>query len=346
MFTKRELAPDQIEYIARVRSRLSAAPQHVRDRAAFYATTLMENGFPVLFDVGHLAHVVGVSPQVVGYIAARPARFYSDFRIPKRTGGSRLISAPVPTLKRIQSWIHNEITSTIEVHPACHGFVRGRSIATNAAPHVRADIIMKLDITDFFGSVQREQVYRVFRRLGYSPGMADVLTDLTTLNGAVPQGAPTSPDLANAAAGEMDFRLATFCRQRTVVYSRYADDLTFSGRAVTSRKTVRTIEHIVRNCGFQPNEKKKRFMSPATRQAVTGIVVNEYVNWPRERRRRLRQDVHFLETYGVDEHLARRGIDTRGYKEHIYGSVYALNAVKPVEAQLLLRKLDDVAWSY
>src|SRR3954453_12869674 len=106
MFTRRELDPEHVAYIDRVREGLAEAPAEVRDRAAFYATTPMETGFPVLFDIGHLAHVVGFPPHFVGFAASRSWRFYSDFRIPKRSGGSRRISAPNPLLKRLQDWIH------------------------------------------------------------------------------------------------------------------------------------------------------------------------------------------------------------------------------------------------
>jgi retron-type reverse transcriptase len=346
MFSRRDLTQPEVGYIAAVRDGLSAAPQEVRDRAAYYATTLMENGFPVLFDVAHLGYVTDTPPHVVGTLAARPAQFYSDFRIPKRAGGSRHIASPTPALKHLQRWIKDEITSRLEVHPACHGFVQGRSIRTNATPHVGAPLVLRLDLRDFFSSVTRQRVYRLFRRIGYAHAVAQLLTNLTTLDGVLPQGAPTSPDLANAAASTMDLRLTALCSRRDIAYTRYADDLTFSGSAVASRRTKRVIERIVRDEHFYPNEKKARYVSSGGRQLVTGLVVNEKVNWPRRYRRWLRQEVYYLQRFGVEAHLERRGVDPVGYKEFVYGHVYALNTVLPGEAQKHLQALDQVAWPY
>lgn len=346
MFTHHELTERQSRYLAEVRSALSRAPSGVRDRAACYATTLMENGFPVLFDQAHLAWATGVPSSVIAAMRRRPGSFYSEFRIPKRGGGSRVITAPSPALKQIQSWIHREIISQLEVHDACHGFVSGRSIVTNAEPHANEDIVLKLDLRDFFRTVDRSRVYRVFRRIGYSRDVARMLTALTTVGGALPQGAPTSPGLANVAAERLDHRLSRFCDRRQVVYTRYADDLTFSGELVTASSTKRTIERIIRDEGFIPHETKARYLGKHQRQSVTGIVVNDHVNWPRDRRRWLRQEVYYLSRYGVDEHLRRREVDERGYKEFVYGHVYALNMVRPAEAARYLKTLDGVDWPY
>ncbi len=346
MFTQRDLSVEQAKYLDRIREGLHRAPPVVRDEAADYARTLMQNGFPVIFDVSHLAWTSGVHANVLGAIAERPSAFYSVFRVPKRLGGSRRIAAPLPALATAQRWIHRHITSQIEHVESCHGFVKGRSIATNASPHARARVILKLDLVDFFESVERRSVYRLFRRFGYSKTVANLLAGLCTLGARLPQGASTSPGLANAAAFRMDLRLGGFCRKRGIAYTRYADDLTFSGPAVTQRKVKRTIESIVRKEGFTPNEAKARYLSPGQRQSVTGIVVNDGPNWPRPSRRWIRQEVHYLCRYGVDEHLRHRGIEATGYKEFIYGHVYALNVVRPDEAREVLEQLDSVEWPY
>src|SRR5207248_3235965 len=159
----------------------------------------------------------------------------------------------------------------------------------------------------------------------------------TTLDGVLPQGAPTSPDLSNHAARRLDLRLAGLARRRKLTYTRYADDLTFSG--VVTPRVQRAIEHIVRDSGFSPNESKLRYLQSHQRQSVTGVVVNEKVNVPRERRRWLRQEVHYLSRFGDADHLRARGVDNSGYREYIYGHVYALHAVRPDEAAELLSTL-------
>jgi len=222
--------------------------------------------------------------------------------------------------------------------------VRGRSVVTNARPHVGSEVILKLDISDFFGNVKRTAIFRTFRFVGYSRRVSNLLTDLTTLDGALPQGAPTSPDLANMAAYRLDVRLSGFAAKNELVYTRYADDLTFSGKFTPMEQ--RTIEHIMRDEGFAPNEKKLRYLLPDGRQSVTGIVVNAKLNWPRPRRRWLRQEVYYLRRFGVDGHLEARGIDRSRYKEFIYGHVFALRALHRSEGEALLNELDQVDWPY
>ncbi|MDQ3822180.1 MAG: reverse transcriptase family protein, partial [Actinomycetota bacterium] len=321
-------------------------PRAARDAAVAYARNLLEHGFPVIFDNTHLAHVTGIAPKILGTIATFPERFYSTFRIPKRRGGSRVIAAPSPVLKQIQHWLQRHVTSNLWTHPACHGFVRGRSIVTNAREHVGTPLVWKVDLLDFFGSVQRLTVFRMARRMGYSRQVAETMTALTTLDGSLPQGAPTSPDFANFAAYFLDVRLSRLTQSIGATYTRYADDLTFSGAAVGDPQARRLVEHIIRSENFSFNDEKERFLVPSHRQTVTGIVVNEKANWPRDRRRWLRQEVHYLERFGVDSHLERRGSARARYKEFIYGHVYALNTVRPTEARDLLARLDRVDWPY
>jgi RNA-directed DNA polymerase len=208
-------------------------------------------------------------------------------------------------------------------------------------------LVLKYDIRDFFGSVTRERVYRTYRRVGYSPQIAQLLTVLTTLDGVLPQGAPTSPDLANHTAYHLDVRLAHFATRNILTYTRYADDLTFSGDYIQVARTKRTIEHIMRAEGFAPNERKLRLVPPGARHHVTGVIVNEKLNWPRERRRWLRQEIYYLGRYGVGGHLGRRDLAKAvGYKEFLYGHVAALAMVLPDEAAAHLENLDAIAWTY
>jgi retron-type reverse transcriptase len=185
----------------------------------------------------------------------------------------------------------------------------------------------------------------MFRFLGYSREVANLLTSLVTLDGSLPQGAPTSPDLANVAAYRLDVRLSAFAERHGLVYTRYADDLTFSGEQLRAPRVTRAIEHIVRAERFSPNDDKRRYVADHQRQTVTGLVVNDALNWPRERRRWLRQEVHFLARFGLSSHLERRGASRPAYRDFIYGHVYALNQANHREARRLLELLDSVDWT-
>jgi RNA-directed DNA polymerase len=142
----------------------------------------------------------------------------------------------------------------------------------------------------------------------------------------------------------LDVRLSAFAEKHALTYTRYADDLTFGG--VIDPREQRTIELIVRREGFAPNEAKLRYLRPSQRQSVTGIVVNESVNWPRDRRRWLRQEVYYLEKFGLESHLLSRKYVRGEYKEFLYGHLYALNSVRPDEARPLLTRVDAVDWAY
>jgi len=240
--------------------------------------------------------------------------------------------------------MQRHITRKFRPHDHSHGFVRGRSALTNAEPHVGTAVILKLDLLDFFGNVDRRAAYRAFRFAGYSRAVSHLLTDLAILDGVLPQGAPTSPDLANLAAYRMDVRLTKFAENNALAYTRYADDLTFSGSFTPLAQ--RAIEFIIRDEGFSPNEKKLRYLLRDQRQSVTGITVNEKLNWPRTRRRWLRQEVYYVGRFGLDAHLGARGVEKSRYKEFIYGHVYALHAVRPDEADNHLKELDRVEWPY
>jgi RNA-directed DNA polymerase len=311
-----------------------------------YASNLIERDLPVLFDLRHLAHVTGVSVSVLGLMLRNPGKFYSRFVIRKRTGGSREIAAPTPELKRVQQWVNRRIAQKLPMHDAAHGFRPARSIVSNAQLHVGAEVILCLDIRDFFHAVRAGSVYTELRSAGYSTRISHALTDLVTVDGHLPQGAPTSPALANVAARRLDKRLDGYCKKRGVTYSRYADDLAFSGSraAIHGSPFKRTVELILRDSGFPPQEKKERYMDDVVRQQVTGLVVNERPNAPRDRRRWIRQELYYLERFGIEEHLAARGSDRPNYRAYIYGHVVALFASNREEAGAYLARLDRLAW--
>jgi RNA-directed DNA polymerase len=306
----------------------------------------MGRGLPVLFDLRHLSHVTGVPSNVLGLMRRQPADFYNSFVVRKRSGGSREIAAPSPELKRVQQWINRAIAQRLPMHEAAHGFRPRRSIVTNADLHAGAESILALDLRDFFHMVGRRVVLARLREVGYSIGVSRLLTDLVTLEGRLPQGAPTSPAFANSAARHVDRRLDAFSVKQGATYSRYADDLTFSGprEVIHGSRFKRTVEFILRDAGFPPQDAKTRYMDATERQRVTGLVVNERPNAPRERRRWLRQELYYLEKFGPVEHLDRRGVERSNYRAFIYGHVVALFASNPSEAGAYLDRLDQLAW--
>ncbi|MCH7685830.1 MAG: RNA-directed DNA polymerase [Planctomycetes bacterium] len=225
--------------------------------------------------------------------------------IKKRTGGRRLIEAPKRLLKSVQNQILRKILNLIPAHDTAHGFVAGRSIVTNARPHTGQRVLLKFDLENFYASVSYSRVVAIFRRVGYSREAALWLARLTTstlpanipfpdgdayairpyLPRHLPQGAPSSPALANLSAFALDVRLSGMARCFDAVYTRYADDLTFSGSQHFLRAMplfIPLVTKIIRSERFRVNLRKRKVIRNNQRQTVTGVVVNERPNISRK----------------------------------------------------------------
>ncbi|MEO0557870.1 MAG: reverse transcriptase domain-containing protein, partial [Bacteroidota bacterium] len=212
---------------------------------------LGENNLPVFHTALELAQAMAIELAELRFLTftRRVSRVshYRRFQMPKKRGGVRHISAPMPRLKRAQRWVLDELLSGIPLHDAAHGFVPERSIATNAAPHVGADVVVNMDLQDFFPTVTYRRVKGLWRALGYGQQVATILAllctepaiDETRLDGetffvargerVLPQGAPTSPALTNVLCRRLDARMQGMADHFGFAYTRYADDLTFSG---------------------------------------------------------------------------------------------------------------------
>ena len=219
--------------------------------------------------------------------------FYHDFTMAKRSGGQRTILAPVAWLKFLQRQIHEKILTPAALHPACHGFRPAHSIITNARPHTAKEVVINIDLRDFFPGISAGRIYGLFCSLGWQPNESRFLTRLCTYKGYLPQGAPSSPMLANLVARRLDSRLAGLAAKMNSAYSRYADDLTFSGpRSLLS--CLPLVRKLIAEEGFQVAEEKVRITGKGNRQEVTGLVVNSQVAVPRRTRRKLRAALHHL----------------------------------------------------
>ena len=225
---------------------------------------------------------------------------YDEFTIPKRSGGRRRILAPCAKLKDIQGRILHRLLGGLRAHPAAMGFERDRSIVTNALPHVGAAVVVRMDIRDFFPSTKTSRVHAYFRGIGWDAEAVDLLVKLTTWDGGLPQGAPSSPRLSNLLNYLMDARLDGLARSQGGVYTRYADDMTFSFPAdENNRKAaiVAATKQIVSEYGYRLHLRRKlSIRRKHQQQLVTGLVVNEKLALPRKLRRRLRAIRHHLET--------------------------------------------------
>lgn len=284
---------------------------------------LARNALPALNHAGDLAGAMGIALGELRFLAwhreVASVSHYQRFTIAKKSGGERHISAPMPRLKRAQYWVLDNILSKMPVHEAVHGFLPGRSILTNAAPHVGQDVVINLDLKDFFPSIGMRRVRGVFRQLGYSSQVASLLalvcteapTDEVQLDGqryfvargerVLPQGAPTSPMLTNLLCRRLDARLAASAAKLGFRYTRYADDLSFSAGPEHSRDTGKLlwrVKQIVASEGLTVHPDKQQVMRKHQQQHVTGIVVNDKLSLDRDTLRRFRAVLHQAERHG------------------------------------------------
>ncbi|TKC94613.1 reverse transcriptase family protein [Polyangium fumosum] len=288
--------------------------QYVFRRGATATRTPPKFDVPALKSRADVAKLVGVETGVLPALM-RPGTGkgsgYVEFEIPKRTGGLRKISAPRVRLKGVQRAILREILAKLPVHPAAHGFIEERSTLTNATPHVGAAVVVHIDIEDFFPTVHYRRVLGFFLR-HYDEKVATTLAGLTTHRaklpdgtvvwpGALPQGAPTSPALANLVCRRLDARLDALARKTGATYTRYADDLTFSFRDPPARlgRFLWWVNAILQQEGFAENVKKRRIMRKGNRQRVTGLVVDQKPSIPREERRRFKAILSNCRRHGV-----------------------------------------------
>ncbi|MEO0740650.1 MAG: reverse transcriptase family protein [Bacteroidota bacterium] len=284
---------------------------------------LAENGLPVYRTALDLASAMGIELSELRFLtfARRVARVshYRRFLMPKKRGGTRRISAPMPRLKRAQRWVLDHLLAAVPLHDAAHGFVPGRSIASNAAPHVGADVVVNMDLQNFFPTVTYRRVKGLWRALGYGEQVATVLallctepdTDETRLDGqtyfvakgerVLPQGAPTSPALTNVLCRRLDARMAGMADSLGLAYTRYADDLTFSGSGEAAQHVTKLLwrsVQIITDEGFTLHPDKLRVMRRGARQEVTGLVVNEKLSVDRRTMRRFRATLRQIELDG------------------------------------------------
>lgn len=286
---------------------------------------LNQYNLPVFTSVEALAQAMEISVGELRFLTfhrkVSKTTHYQRFYMPKKSGGVRLISAPMPRLKHAQYWVFHNILQQIPLHSAGHGFRPAHSIVSNAEPHQGQDIVINMDLRDFFPSISYKRIKGLFHALGYSEQIATILGLLCTepeidqveLDGEtyyvanserhLPQGAPTSPALTSILCRRLDSRLQGMADKLGFAYTRYADDLTFSASGETARQFTQLLwqaRKIIEDEGFVLHPEKLRIMRKGSRQEVTGIVVNEKLSVNRKTLKNFRALLFHIEKDGLD----------------------------------------------
>lgn len=270
---------------------------------------------------------------------------YERIPISKKDGTVRILLAPDPLLKYVQRNLLHHVLEGLSVAGCAMAYRKQTpsGIVCNAAVHVKKPLVLKLDIRDFFGSIVFEMVLRhAFPVQYFPPAVAVLLTSLCCCGEVLPQGAPTSPTISNLVMKPFDEFMADWCGRQDIAYSRYCDDMTFSGD-FDVRKVRRRAERFLNCMGFELNRNKTKVLPQGSRQTVTGLVVNERVQVTAQYRKSLRQEVYYCRRFGVKEHLIRSGraehfllpdesIDCGRYLQVLLGKVQYVRLTRPEDA--------------
>lgn len=312
-----------------------------------YAAKLIDANLPVIFDNTHLSLLIGITPFNLGKLLYSIDDYcYKEIKIPKKSGGKRTLHIPSVELKYIQRWILDNILYNCHISNCANGFAKNKSILTNAKQHLHSECIINIDLKDFFPSVKFEEVFRIFKYYGYTKELSYTFAKLCTYQGILPQGSPASPALTNIICLKLDKRLLGLAQKYNATYSRYADDITFSGnRSITHLLPIAT--EIIQNEGFMLNQKKTRISYNHQKQEVTGLIVNgDTVHISKQYKRKLRQEIYYCMKYGVKNHQEKINDNHAFYKEHLYGQAYFIHMIEPDLGEKYLSMLDNIAWEY
>lgn len=250
---------------------------------------------PELKNYHDLARELRLSIDILSKYFNNNRRYYRTYEVKKKNGKTRNISSPHLELKGIQRWILRNIFDKLSPSPYATGFVKGISLKQNATPHEGKQYILNIDFKDFFDNISSRHVYSVFRSLGYSPKLSYQLTKICTLNGALPQGAPTSPALSNFICNRLDYRLGSYCKKNALSYTRYADDITISGNRLLSMQEAKKITiKIIGDENFKINTQKTKLLGPSLKREVTGLVINDKIGIGRDKLNKFRMTMFNL----------------------------------------------------
>lgn len=336
-----------------------------------YANFLSLKNLPVLFSLPHLCLASAVSiKNTLEICNSSRIEYYKRFKIKKRRGGYRTIQTPTNELKYLQKWILRNILEKVPSHKSCTGFDKLSSIKKNAEIHLNAECILKIDLLRFFDSINEKRIYGIFKSFGYQNNLCVSLAKICTIKqnetfyntfkknednlkqyllskdeGILPQGAPTSPKLANLILRNLDERLERLCSKYNVNYSRYADDLTFSGKKENLLYLKKIIYKIIYSENLFANIGKTKFIVRGNPYLVTGLSVhNEEVKVIRRKKKEIEHHLYHCIKNGVIVHLIKSNIGNRNFKDWLFGNICFVYSIEPKVGQNYFNDFNKIEW--
>ena len=279
---------------------------------------------------------LGVPARTLYALSNNIEKHYHTVLIPKRDGSKRKLSVPDLILKKVQRSIADTILAQYPVSKYARAYKCGSSVQQNARPHVGKKKLLKLDIDGFFDHILYSQVKdKVFFEGKYAPPIRTLLTMLCYYRESLPQGAPTSPAITNIIMYDFDETVGAFCREKRIAYTRYCDDMTFSGD-FDEKEVVAFVKAELQKLGLFLKTRKTAVISSTKRQTVTGIVVNEKINLSKEYKKKIRQEMYYIRKFGLEGHLGRLKIsDKEQYLMSLKGRVAFVLQTLPDDGEFL-----------
>ena len=288
-------------------------------------------------ELSSLERDLGINAKTLYAVSNNLGKHYRKAKLPKKNGGFRNLSVPDEVLKSIQRQISEVLLIHMPVSRYAKAYRFGSSTLRNAKHHVGKQVVLKLDILHFFDSIQYSTVKdKVFPAQIYAEPLRILLTMLCYHKDALPQGAPSSPAITNIILYGFDELVGQWCRERGISYTRYCDDMTFSGD-FDPAEVIRFVRLELKKTGFLLNEQKTRIQRPGQQQTVTGIVVNEKLSIPEDYRRKLRQELYYCRKFGIQEHLQKIGLEISEdtFRMQLLGKVNYVLQVHPNDKDML-----------
>lgn len=288
-----------------------------------YSETLWKNNVPIIYNLTHLSRLTGFKRNYVvqaAVVSKHSDAYYRYYKIPKKNRGIRKIQEPLPNLKSIQHWILFNILYKIDSSNYAKAYIKNKGLKDNLKFHKNQKKVYSIDIEDFFSNITYDKVCNIFEDVGYSDSMSKYLSKLCCLKNTLPQGAPTSPYISNLIMKDIDKEIGKYCVEKKIRYTRYADDLTFSGDFDEKELTI-LVKDLLSKEGFKLNTDKTKLMLNSQRQIVTGVLVNKKLQLTKEKRRELRQILYFINKYGLDSHIEKTGMNKRNYLDYLIGRI-------------------------
>ncbi len=321
---------------------------------ASYFLEMKKRRLRCIFNSSHLAHLLKISTKKLNWLANDTIDHYICFHTKKRDGSIREIFAPKSRLKEVQRQILDDLLQKVGLNSHAEGFRKKRSIATNAKRHIGKEIVIKMDVKDFFPSITFERVLGMFISLGYPRQVSLLLTRLATHNGRLPIGAPTSPAISNIICRRLDKRFSKLGEKMSFDYSRYADDITISSNNKGVNKMIPFFKEIMGDEGFEINESKMRILRSGGRQKVTGIVVNKKPNIDKREIRKLRAVIYNcrhkdlkqeVKKWAKKEKNTNNAYTVSAFRSSLLGKISFVRMVNPKAGKKLLAQLGPLSQS-